>query len=67
MLIAYGVGGLLALFAMGWFVTDLWESLGAVGVMVVAAGYGALFLLVARVLEREGFPMARGLAVHWLA
>lgn len=61
--IAYGVGALLALFAMGWFVVDRWEMLGSVGVMVVASGYAALFLLVARVLGREGFALARGVAV----
>lgn len=61
--IAYGVGALLALFAMGWFVVDRWTMLGSVGVMLVASGYGALFLLVARVLGREGFASARGVAV----
>jgi hypothetical protein len=61
--IAYGVGALLALFAMGWFVIDRWKALGPTGVMLVAAGYGALFLFAAHVLEREGFPTARGVAV----
>lgn len=62
-MIAYGVGAMLALFAMGWFVVDRWEALGGVGLLLVATGYLLLFLGVARVLAREGYPLAHDLAV----
>jgi hypothetical protein len=62
-MIAYLLGAVTVLIAMAWFVADRWTWLGAGGVLAVAVLYAALFLVVARVLRREGFATASGLAV----
>lgn len=62
-LLAYGVGALAVLFAMGWFLADRWAALGAGGVLAVVAGYAALFVFAARLLRREGFALAGALAL----
>lgn len=62
-MIAYLLGAVTVLIAMAWFVADRWTWLGAGGVLAVAVLYAALFLFVARVLRREGFATASGLAV----
>ncbi|HEY4658547.1 MAG TPA: hypothetical protein VIH11_03455, partial [Gemmatimonadaceae bacterium] len=61
--VAYGVGALIVLFAFGWFLVDRWKVLGDGGLLGVSLLYAALFLVAARVLAREGFPTARGVAV----
>ncbi|HRN52622.1 MAG TPA: hypothetical protein PK788_03955, partial [Gemmatimonadaceae bacterium] len=60
--IAYAIGAITVLIAMGWFLADRWELLGAGGVLAVVLVYAALFVGVARKLHREGFPTASGLA-----
>lgn len=60
--IAYGIGALTVLVAMGWFLADRWEYLGAGGVLAVVTVYGALFTLVAERMRREGFALAEGIA-----
>jgi len=61
--IAYGVGALVVLFAFGWFLVDRWRVLGNPGVFWLSTAYAAVFLMVAHVLQREGFATARGVAV----
>lgn len=61
--LAYVLGTVTVLVAMGWFLSDRWEWLGAGGVLTVAVLYAALFLVVAQRLRREGFPQASGFAV----
>jgi hypothetical protein len=60
--IAYLIGAIVVLFAFGWFMVDRWKVLGDGGVFALAVTYGAIFLLVAQVMKREGFPVARGVA-----
>lgn len=60
--IAYGVGALVVLFAFGWFLADRWKVLGPSGVFGVTIAYAAVFLVVAHVTRREGFPVAHGVA-----
>lgn len=60
--IAYALGAITVLIAMGWFLADRWEYLGAAGVLAVVTLYGGLFTLVAWRMRREGFPLAEGLA-----
>lgn len=60
--IAYVVGAMVVLFAFGWFMVDRWKVLGDAGVLGLAIGYAAIFLIVAEVLKREGFRVARGVA-----
>ena len=61
--IAYGVGALVVLFAFAWLFIERWKTLGDAGLLGVSLVYATLFLLAARVLAREGFPAAHGLAV----
>lgn len=61
--IAYSVGALTVVAAMGWFLSQRWQWLGGWGVLAVLAVYAALFLTSARVMRREGFHTASGLAV----
>lgn len=61
--LGYVLGAVTVLVAMGWFLADRWEWLGAGGVLAVTALYAALFLVVARRLRGEGYPQAGGFAV----
>jgi len=61
-MIAYGVGALVVLFAFAWFMIDRWNVLGDAGLFGLSVAYGAIFLAVAHVLHREGFETARGVA-----
>jgi len=57
-LVAYGLGSLLVLFASGWFLVERWARLGPFGVAGVALGYAAALLLAAREFLRRGFRLA---------
>jgi len=61
--IGYVLGAVTVLSAMGWFLADRWDWLGAGGVLAVVGLYMALFLVVAQRLRREGFETAGGFAV----
>lgn len=61
--IAYVVGAVTVVGAMGWFLADRWEWLGPWGVLLTTAVYAVLFLFVARRLGHEGFATASGFAV----
>lgn len=61
--IAYVVGAITVVVAMGWFLEDRWQWLGPWGVLATCALYAALFVAIARRLGAEGFPTARGFAV----
>lgn len=61
--IAYSLGALTVVGAMGWFLADRWDSLGPWGVLAIVAIYATLFLVAAHVMRREGFATAAGLAV----
>jgi hypothetical protein len=61
--IGYVLGAITVVVAMGWFLADRWEWLGASGVLAVAVLYAALFLAVGWRLRREGAQLAADLAV----
>jgi hypothetical protein len=61
--LGYVLGAVTVLVAMGWFLADRWEWLGAGGVLAVTALYATLFLVVAHRLRAEGYPQAGGFAV----
>jgi hypothetical protein len=61
--IAYGVGALAVVFALGWFLADRWQALGAAGVLITSLVYGGVFGAAARVFTREKFPTAHGVAI----
>src|SRR5689334_14690413 len=60
--VAYSLGALLVLVALGWFLFDRWESLGPGGVLVVAAVYAGAFAGTGALLRRRAFVVAGGLA-----
>jgi hypothetical protein len=60
--VAYAVGAIAVLFAFGWFLFERWSTLGALGVLLVSAGYAILFVVAARFLERQGFHTASSIA-----
>ena len=61
--VAYALGALLVLFALGWFLVDRWSKLGPAGVLLVAGGYAGAFALAGTTLRSRGFPMAGGITI----
>jgi hypothetical protein len=61
--VAYALGALLVLFALGWFLVDRWSSLGSAGVLAVAALYAVAFGAAGATLLSRGFHTAGGLAI----
>jgi hypothetical protein len=61
--IGYVLGALTVLVAMGWFLADRWDWLGAGGVIAVSVLYAVLFLVVGWRLRAEGYPLAANCAV----
>lgn len=61
-MLAYVVGAITVVIAMGWFLADRWTWLGAGGVLAMSVLYAALFLLIAHRLRTQGFPTAAGFA-----
>lgn len=61
--IAYAVGALAVVFALGWFLADRWVLLGPGGVLAASLLYLAVFGAAARVFTRERFPTAHGMAM----
>src|SRR5215216_4689349 len=51
--VAYALGVLLVLFALGWFLVDRWSKMGPAGVLVVAGGYAGAFALAGTALRRR--------------
>ena len=48
--VAYYLGSLLIIGAMGWFVTDAWDRLSGIALTAIALTYAAVFGTVGRVL-----------------
>ncbi len=61
--VAYTVGALAVVFALGWFLADRWVLLGPGGVLSASLLYMAVFGAAARVFTRERFPTAHGMAM----
>lgn len=60
--VAYYFGALLVIAAMGWFMTEAWESLGGGGILVIAVVYALCFVLAGRTLwQRQGLRVPGGL------
>ena len=60
--VAYYVGALIVISAMGWFMTRAWEAFGGGGLFLIAAAYAVLFVLAGRTLwHREGLLIPGGL------
>ena len=59
-MVAYTVGAVIVLFAMGWFMIDRWRDLGPPGVLAIAIAFGAVLVIAARMLRTAGYPAAAG-------
>jgi hypothetical protein len=60
--VAYALGGLLVVFAGGWFLAQRWLHLGPTGVLLVVLFYATIAAVGSRWLERHDFPEAAGIA-----
>ncbi|WP_243544604.1 DUF2157 domain-containing protein [Pseudodesulfovibrio tunisiensis] len=61
--VLYYFGALVVMAALGWFVTDAWDKLGGSGLLAVALGYAALFLLIGKRLWKKGLEVPGGLLI----
>jgi hypothetical protein len=62
--ISYYLGALLIIGAMGWFVTNAWDSLSGLTLAAIAAGYGVLFGAVGyKLFHRPSTKIPGGLLV----
>lgn len=60
--VAYYLGALIVIGAMGWYVTAAWDSLAGWQLTLVAAFYAVCFLIAgSRVWQRPGMRIAGGL------
>lgn len=62
--VGYYFGALLVVGAMGWFITNGWDSFQGWQLFLIASGYAAIFLLVGRrIWAQPLFKVAGGLLV----
>ncbi|HEY6339818.1 MAG TPA: hypothetical protein VIW68_15105 [Candidatus Sulfotelmatobacter sp.] len=62
--VGYYFGALLVIGAMGWFMTNGWDSFRGWEVFAIASGYAAIFVLVGRLLwPRPQFRIPSGLFI----
>ncbi|NBV22068.1 MAG: DUF2157 domain-containing protein [Proteobacteria bacterium] len=60
--VAYYFGAMIVISAMGWFMTLAWETLGGLGIAVIAALYALCFTLAGKTLWRQtGLQIPGGL------
>jgi hypothetical protein len=51
--VAYYLGALIVIGAMGWFMNKAWEGLGGLGLFTAAACYAVCFILAGRILWKK--------------
>jgi len=56
--VAYYLGALIVIGAMGWFMNKAWEGSGGLGLFTVAVCYSVCFILAGRILWKK--PALRG-------
>jgi len=59
--VAYYAGAVVVLSAMGWFMTEAWDSLDGIGLASIAAAYGTAFWLAGETLWHKGQTTPGGL------
>ena len=59
--VAYYAGAVIVLSAMGWFITEAWESLNGFGVTLIALAYAAAFWMAGETLWKSGLTTPGGL------
>lgn len=60
--VAYSIGALFVIFALGWFLFDRWNALGPGGVLMLSSVYALLLGGVGVWLQRREFTLAAGIA-----
>ncbi|VBB09061.1 Hypothetical protein LUCI_4347 [Lucifera butyrica] len=58
----YYLGALIVITAMGWYVNASWDSLGGLGLFVIAAVYAVCFILAAHFMRAKS-PVLSGLLI----
>ncbi|HEX2499993.1 MAG TPA: hypothetical protein VHO73_00950 [Methylomirabilota bacterium] len=62
--LAYYLGALIVISAMGWFMNQAWEVQGGSALLVIAVAYGVIFASVGwRLWTREGLRVPGGLLI----
>jgi len=61
--VAYYLGALIVIGAMGWFMNKAWESFGGGGLLAVASCYGVCFVLSGRTLWQQQLQIPGGLLI----
>jgi hypothetical protein len=62
--VAYYLGALVVMAAMGWFMTTAWERFGGRGILGIATTYAVCFALVGyRLWQKESYRIPGGLLV----
>jgi hypothetical protein len=62
--LAYYVGALIVISAMGWFMNNAWDVFGGMGMFSIAVLYAFCFVIAGRRLwERKGLQVAGGLMI----
>jgi hypothetical protein len=59
--VAYYLGALIVIGAMGWFMTKAWEEFGGAGIFIIASCYTVCFVLAGRTLWNQDFRIPGGL------
>jgi hypothetical protein len=60
--VAYYLGALIVIGAMGWFMNKAWEGLGGLGLFAAAVGYAVCFIYAGRILwHKHGLRIPGGL------
>jgi hypothetical protein len=60
--VAYYLGALIVIGAMGWFMTKAWEQFGGLGIFAAATAYALCFLYAGKILwDKHGLRIPGGL------
>lgn len=60
--VAYYIGALIVIGAMGWFMTEAWEALGGMALTGIAVVYATIFIVVGRIFwDRHSLRVPGGL------
>ena len=59
--VAYYLGALIVIGAMGWFMNTAWEKFGGVGIFIIASCCAICFVLTGRTLWKQGLRVPGGL------
>lgn len=61
--LAYYLGALLVLFALGWFMHNAWQWFGGMGMFAIAVVYAGVFVMLGNYLWEKGLSLPGGLLI----